>query len=225
MSIIHSRKTEDSTAFKMVQTDNLTFQYKKKERTFSFPNIILKEQENLLILGKSGIGKTTLLHLLAGLLKPVNGKVVIGNVAITSLSNNKLDKFRGQNIGLVFQKNHAVQSLSVFENLKLRLFFSKKSINNTAIETLLEQLGLTDCKNSKVNELSVGQLQRLGIALSVIHNPQVILADEPTSSLDDENCKIVIELLKKQATKTNANLIVITHDQRIKSFFPNSITL
>lgn len=209
----------------MVVTENLTFQYKNTERAFSFPDIKLKENDNLLILGKSGIGKTTLLHLLAGLLKPQSGKVVIDNTEINSLSNNKLDQFRGQNIGLVFQKNHAVQSLSVFENLKARLFFSKKEINNSNIETLLGQLDLLEHKNSKVNQLSEGQLQRLGIALSVIHSPKVILADEPTSSLDDENCKIVIELLKKQAATTNANLIVITHDHRIKSFFENSITL
>ncbi|MCX2678377.1 ATP-binding cassette domain-containing protein [Galbibacter sp. EGI 63066] len=209
----------------MVQTDNITFHYKKRERTFNFPNIALKEQENLLILGKSGIGKTTLLHLLAGLLKPVSGMVVIDGVPINLLSHSQLDKFRGQNIGLVFQKSHAVRSLNVFENLQARLFFSRKSINNTAIDALLEQLDLNDYKKNKVNELSEGQLQRLNIALSVIHTPQVILADEPTSNLDDENCKIVIELLIKQAKRTNANLIVITHDHRIKSSFSNSITL
>jgi len=209
----------------MVHIDNLTFQYERREQIFSFPNITLEKRENLLILGKSGIGKTTLLHLLAGLLKPVSGKILIDRVDLNSLPDNKLDTFRGSTIGLVFQKKHAIQSLNVFENLQARLFFSKKPIDNEKIEKLLEQLDLSELKKSKVNKLSEGQLQRLGIALSVIHDPKVILADEPTSSLDDENCKIVIELLKNQANKTNANLIVITHDKRIKSFFPNSITL
>ncbi|GAA3653216.1 ABC transporter ATP-binding protein [Flavivirga jejuensis] len=209
----------------MIQTDNLTFQYKKSEHIFSFPNIALKERENLLILGKSGIGKTTLLHLLAGLLKPASGKIVIEEIDIHSISRSKLDKFRGRNIGLVFQKKHAIQSLSVVENLQARLFLSGKSINNTVIDFLLKQLDISACKNSKINTLSEGQLQRLGIAMAVIHNPQVILADEPTSSLDDENCNVVIELLIKQAKLTNANLIVITHDHRIKSLFSNSITL
>lgn len=209
----------------MIQTDNLTFQYKKGEQTFCFPNISLKEQENLLILGKSGIGKTTLLHLLAGLLTPVSGVVTINNVATTSLSNSELDKFRGQNIGLVFQKNYAVRSLSVFENLQARLFFSKKEVNNSRINELLHQLNIRDCRNSKVNQISEGQLQRLNIALSVIHQPKLILADEPTSSLDDANCKTVIELLVQQARQTNANLIVITHDQRIQAFFQNLMTL
>lgn len=209
----------------MVQIDNLTFKHKKNTQFFSFPNLVLNKQENLLILGKSGIGKTTLLHLFAGLLKPLNGKVIIDNVIINNLTNNQLDKFRGKNIGLVFQKKHAIPSLSIIQNLQARLFFSKKEGSSTTIENLLKQLDLYILKNHKINELSEGQLQRLSIALAVIHNPKVILADEPTSSLDDENCKIVIELLIKQAQKNKANLIVITHDYRIKPYFQNTITL
>jgi len=209
----------------MIQTNNLTFQYKKEQSVFHFPNIHIKEKEDLLIVGKSGIGKTTFLHLLAGLLQPTDGDVVIDNKNISILSPSKLDSFRGQHIGLVFQNNYAVQSLSVFDNLQARLFFSEKRIVNADIDQLLEDLDLINQKHQKVNELSFGQLQRLGIALSVIHNPKVILADEPTSSLDDENCSIVINLLKKQAEKNKANLIVITHDQRIKQFFQNTIVL
>lgn len=209
----------------MIQTENLTFQYKNNKHIFCFPDINLKERENLLVLGKSGIGKTTFLHLLAGLLTAKNGKVIIKSTTLKNLSNNELDRFRGENIGLVFQKNYAVQSLNVFENLQARLFFCKKKTSITEIENVLNQLNISECKSKKINELSVGQLQRLNIALSVIHKPKVILADEPTSSLDDENCKKVIELLIKQAKQTNTNLIVITHDQRIKPYFQNSITL
>ena len=209
----------------MLKTEKLKFQYKKTEYIFNFPDINLKEQENLLILGKSGIGKTTFLHLLAGLLKPTNGKTTIKNTELNSLTNSKLDNFRGKNIGLVFQKKHAIQSLTVFENIKARLFFSEKNIDTPEIETLLKELDIYKYKNSKINELSEGQLQRLGIALSIIHKPQIILADEPTSSLDDDNCKIVIELLQKQAKQTNANLIVITHDHRIRPFFKKTVSL
>ncbi|MEO1032313.1 MAG: ATP-binding cassette domain-containing protein [Bacteroidota bacterium] len=209
----------------MIKTEHLKFYYKEGEDSFSFPDIDLKKQDNLLILGKSGIGKTTLLHLLAGLLEPISGKICIDDVDISSLSASKLDAFRGKHIGLVFQKSHAVRSLTVFKNLQARLFLSKKAVDNRIIDALLEDLGLTEQKHRKISALSEGQLQRLGIALAVIHNPKLILADEPTSSLDDENCKIVIELLKKQAEKNNANLIVITHDHRVKPFFQNSITL
>lgn len=90
---------------------------------------------------------------------------------------------------------------------------------------LLTQLNIAECKDKKINQLSEGQLQRLGIALAVVHRPQVILADEPTSSLDDENCQVVMQLLKQQAVQNQANLVVITHDQRIKPMFQNIIRL
>ena len=209
----------------MIQTENLTFNYKEGKSTFSFPNITLSKQEDVLILGKSGIGKTTFLHLLAGLLEPTTGKISIDGIDINTLSHSKLDRFRGQNIGLVFQKKHAIQSLSVLENLKARLYFSKKEIDTSQIEGLLNELGLSTHKHNKINKLSEGQLQRLSIAMGVVHQPKVILADEPTSSLDDENCFNVINLLQKQARQTNASLMVITHDSRIKPFFQNTIEL
>ncbi|MDN6292927.1 MAG: ATP-binding cassette domain-containing protein, partial [Tetragenococcus halophilus] len=113
----------------MLQTRNLTFQYKKTDAMLRFPDINLEPQENLLILGKSGVGKTTLLHLLAGILKPSSGHVIINEEDISSLSHRKLDQFRGQNIGLVFQKKHAITSLNVLENLQTRLYCSKKAID------------------------------------------------------------------------------------------------
>lgn len=209
----------------MIKTEGLLFYYNYGKQSFSFPDLSLNTEKDLLILGKSGTGKTTLLHLLAGLLKPVGGNIYIHNTLINDLSTSKLDAFRGQNMGLVFQKKHAIQFLSVSENLKARLYFSKKPLEKPGINSLLNELDLLEYKNCKPKELSEGQLQRLGIAMSVIHQPKIILADEPTSSLDDENCTIVIELLKDQAQKNKANLIVITHDHRIKSFFQNSMTL
>ncbi len=209
----------------MIETKNLTFQYKKDTTVFHFPDIHVKQKEDLLILGKSGIGKTTFLHLLAGLLKPTAGKVSIADTDISLLSNNKLDQFRGKNIGLVFQQKHAISSLSVLQNMQARVFFSQSEVKKQVIEGLLHQLEIADLKNKNVKELSEGQLQRLSIAMSVIHKPKILLADEPTSSLDDATCKIVINLLKEQAKQTGASLIVITHDQRIKPYFQNQITL
>ena len=208
----------------MLKTVDVTFSY-TKESSFNFPNIKLSSSQSLLILGKSGIGKTTLLHLLAGILSPDNGNIFINNINITSIGNKKLDAFRGRHIGIVFQNTIAVSSLTVYENLQARLYFSGISKQKEAIENILEQLDLVSVKNQNPNTLSTGQLQRLGIALGVIHKPDIILADEPTSSLDDENCELVIDLLKSQAKKSNANLIIITHDHRIKSSFSNTIVL
>ncbi|SHJ84943.1 ABC transporter ATP-binding protein [Pseudozobellia thermophila] len=209
----------------MVEIRNLSFQYASHTPVLRFPDIHLKEKERLLILGRSGVGKTTLLHLMAGLLTPKEGLVKIGDVDINTLSDRALDRFRGRHIGMVFQNNHALRSLTVLENIKARLFFSGKSMVDKDIETLLGQLQIGDCKNQKINELSVGQLQRLGIAMAFVHRPRLLLADEPTSSLDDLNCATVLQLLKQQAEKNKANLVVITHDKRIKSAFKNVITL
>ncbi|XCF05717.1 ATP-binding cassette domain-containing protein [Tamlana crocina] len=209
----------------MIHTSELSFKYKNSNTLFRFPEINLNAQDSLLMLGESGIGKTTLLHLLAGILKPDSGKIMIHHTDLTTLSRSQMDKFRGEHIGLVFQKKHAIPSLTVYENLKTRLFFSNKNIDELAVDTVLEQLNLKACKHKNINEISEGQLQRLGIAMAVIHQPRVILADEPTSSLDDKNCNMVINLLKEQAEKNSANLIVITHDHRIKHVFQNTITL
>lgn len=208
----------------MLQTANVTFSY-QNNTSFNFPNIELKNNEHLLILGESGIGKTTLLHLLAGILSPKEGDIVINNENISNLSSKKLDVYRGKNIGLIFQKTVAISSLTVFENIEARLFFSKIPNQKSAIKEILEQLDLTAVQHQKPNTLSQGQLQRLGIALGVIHQPKIILADEPTSSLDDKNCDLVIDLLKNQAKKSDANLIIITHDQRIKNSFDNTLVL
>jgi len=208
----------------MLKTVAVTFSY-TKESSFNFPDIELSDSQSLLILGKSGIGKTTLLHLLAGILSPDNGNIFINDTNITGISRKKLDAFRGKHIGIVFQNTIAISSLTVYENLQARLYYSGISKQNEAIETILEQLDLVSVKKQKPNTLSTGQLQRLGIALGVIHKPAIILADEPTSSLDDENCELVIDLLKSQAKKSDANLIIITHDHRIKNSFTNTIVL
>ncbi|TRZ42858.1 ABC transporter ATP-binding protein [Robertkochia solimangrovi] len=209
----------------MIEVQNLNFRYKKDSRILNFPNITLNNSESLLILGRSGVGKTTLLHLLSGLLSPYHGAVVVDDVAIHELSPKRLDAFRGHHIGIIFQRNHAISTLTVEENLRARLFFSGRAINTVVIQQLLESLNIADCISHRTNELSEGQLQRLGIAMAVIHSPRVILADEPTSSLDDENCMKVIDLLKKQAELNDANLVVITHDQRITAHFSKTIFL
>ena len=209
----------------MIQIRNLAYQYTSHTQILHFPDIELGAHEHLLVLGKSGVGKTTLLHLIAGLLRSQHGEISIGKTNLNALSSRKLDQFRGKEIGLVFQNNHAIRSLNVIENLKARLFFANKSMDIGRIENLLHQLDIKECIDKRINQLSEGQLQRLGIALAVVHQPQLILADEPTSSLDDKNCELVMQLLLEQAKNNGANLMVITHDHRIKPMFNNIITL
>ncbi|GAA0723589.1 ABC transporter ATP-binding protein [Aquimarina litoralis] len=210
----------------MIRTRSLQYAYKHSEdQNLIFPDIHLPSKESLLVLGASGVGKTTLLHLLAGLLPIDTGDVCIGDTHINRLSRGELNHFRGQNIGLIFQKSYFIKSLSVIENLLIREKFSKSRSDRYRREELLMHLGLCDQMHKKVYQLSEGQQQRLSIALGVIHKPKIILADEPTSNLDDINCEIVVSLLKKEAKICNSNLVIITHDQRVKPHFNNHINL
>jgi len=143
---------------------------------------------------------------------------------LSQLSSHQLDRFRKKNIGIVFQRPHFVNSLTVKENLQLAQYIANKKDNNR-IDSILKNLNIFDKSNKKTNQLSQGEKQRASIALAIVNSPKLILADEPTSSLDDANCSKVIELLKKQATDFGAQLIVITHDSRVKKHFKNSIEL
>ena len=207
----------------MIKTESLKFSYDGK-KYFNFPDINLDSGENLLIIGNSGIGKTTLLHLLAGILKPGSGSISISGLDISKFSDTELDKFRGDNIGIVFQKPHFISSLTINENLKLAQYLSPSKISGDA-KKILESLNIKDKYQQKPNQLSEGEKQRASIALALINYPSLILADEPTSSLDDFNCNNVIKLLKEQAKDHKAQLIVITHDARLKKHFKNNLNL
>jgi len=207
----------------MIKTESLKFSYDGK-KYFDFPDINLDSGENLLIIGNSGIGKTTLLHLLAGILKPISGSINVSGTDISKFSDTELDKFRGDNIGIVFQKPHFISSLTINENLKLAKYLSP-SKTGVDPEKILESLNINDKYQQKPNQLSEGEKQRASIALALINSPSLILADEPTSSLDDFNCDNVIKLLKKQAKDHKAQLIVITHDARLKKHFKNNLNL
>ncbi len=208
----------------MFKTQSLFFAY-NQQTAFRFPDIELEAGENLLVLGESGIGKTTLLHLMAGLLQPKSGSVELMGTVLHDLSSARLDSFRGRHIGLVFQRPHFVQALSLQENLALVQFLAGKSRDKNRINEVLNRLGIGHKLREKPYRLSQGEQQRAAIALAVINSPQLILADEPTSSLDDKNCAKVAALLKEQASVTGAQLIIITHDQRLKDQFQNTLTL
>jgi putative ABC transport system ATP-binding protein len=204
----------------MLVAESLKFAH-PGQATLSFPTVKVEAGGALLILGKSGSGKTTLLNLLAGLLTPSFGEVILDGVRLSSLSGQNLDLFRGKNIGIVFQKPHLIAALSVRQNLELAHFFSKKKGQN--IDQLLTELGIQHKAKSAVLTLSEGEAQRVSIARALANSPKVILADEPTSSLDDENTEKVIRLLKDQASKIGAALVIVTHDQRVKNHISNFI--
>ncbi len=208
----------------MISIDSLSFGY-SDQKILSIPHMEVKESQHLLILGNSGSGKTTLLHILGGLLKPEEGKVVIGNTDLYNLSAQQRDKYRGQNIGLVFQKAHLISALSVGDNLLLAQYLSGTAQDKGRVYEVLEELNLAHKVNKRVKALSQGEQQRVTIARALLNRPRLILADEPTASLDDNNAHKVIELLKQQAEKYNASLLIATHDQRVKDQFELKLEL
>ena len=208
----------------MLQTKNLKFSYDGKN-FIDFPDINCQKGEEWLLLGQSGSGKTTLLHLLGGLRKPKHGEVIIDGKDITSLSSTALDAFRGQKIGIVFQKPYFVRALTVEENLLLAQQLAGVDEDINHIIYLLNKLNVGHKLKSKTDNLSEGEKQRVAIARALVNRPAVILADEPTSALDDKNCQEVIELLEKQAEEANATLLIVTHDGRLKDLVKNQIQL
>lgn len=208
----------------MLKSQSINFSY-DGTHNFCFPDIQLSDGEEMLILGESGVGKTTFIQILAGLLKPSSGLLEFNGVQYHNLPSKELDQFRGKHIGIVFQNPYFVKNISVLDNLLLSLYLSKNKKDKKRAVELLEQVGLEHKINSKPNDLSQGEQQRAAIALAVVKNPSVILADEPTSSLDDVNCKKTTTLLKEQAALTSTQLIIITHDHRLKSQFDKSLKL
>ncbi|QJW88241.1 ATP-binding cassette domain-containing protein [Spirosoma taeanense] len=208
----------------MLATNQLTFEYGPTKR-FTFPDLLCADREALLILGRSGTGKTTLLHLLALLLRPKSGSIVINNTDLTRLNPAETAAFRAAHVGIVYQKPHFVSSLSVLDNLLMANYLASKPQNSPRARELAGQLGFADHLDKKTHQLSQGEQQRVSIARAVMNQPGVILADEPTSSLDDENTARVVNLLREQSGQIGASLIVVTHDQRLKDAFQNRVAL
>lgn len=208
----------------MLRTRDLQFSY-ADGKSFDFPDIDCEDGETCLILGKSGVGKTTLLHLLAGLLLPKKGSININDKDLTSISNRNMDQFRGQNIGIVFQKPHFIASISILSNLLLTQQLAGKSRDKHKILNVLEHLGIKEQAYAKPSRLSQGELQRASVARAILNNPNIILADEPTSALDDVSCEQVVKLLEKEAKELKASLLIVTHDTRLKDIVENKILL
>lgn len=208
----------------MISTSNVTFSY-NKDQIFHMPDLYCEAGSTILITGDSGKGKTTYLHILGGLLQPTTGTIEINKENMLALSEKKLDKFRGKNIGIVFQKSHFVSALTVLENLEMASWLATGKKNSVRAKKLLEQLDVANQANKLPSQLSIGQQQRVSIARALMNEPKVLLADEPTSSLDDKNAEKVIELLTSLSKEYKAALVIVTHDSRIKEKFINKITL
>lgn len=204
----------------MITTNGLSYSY-DGVHPLQYPDLEIAAGDTALIVGQSGSGKSTLLHLLAGLLKPASGSVLLNNTSIAALKTAQASLFRKEHIGIVFQKTHFVKALSVKDNLLLAAHGRKRK----EADLLLESLGIAHLSHRLPATLSHGEQQRAAVARAVINQPSLLLADEPTSSLDDYNAGQVVQLLQQQAAAAGAALVIVTHDFRLKQIISKCILL
>jgi ABC-type lipoprotein export system ATPase subunit len=167
--------------------------------------------EFISITGPSGSGKTTLLHIVGCLDTATKGSMTVDGIAVEHMKENELVRLRREKIGFVFQQFYLIAGLTVYENIALPLFFSRKKPDSAYISSLIESVGLKERIDHKPNQLSGGEMQRVAIARALVNSPEVLLADEPTGNLDTENSEIVFELLKS-LHKKGLTVIMVTHN-------------
>ena len=175
--------------------------------------------------GPSGSGKSTLLHLLAGLATPRSGSVRVAGRDLAALSPAARDRFRGRTIGLVLQTFHLLDTLSVLDNVDEHVHLAGLHEDRGRCREVLEDLGVAGVARARPSTLSHGQAQRVALARAVVNRPAVLLADEPTSSLDDESCERVAALIEAEADRHGATLVVATHDSRLHGRFERRLAL
>jgi putative ABC transport system ATP-binding protein len=188
------------------------------------PDLALNAGEHCVLTGPSGSGKSTLLNIVAGILRPSAGEVTLSGESLYG-EPVRGDRWRARRIGVVPQRLHLLGSLSARDNVRLAQYLAHDRVDEADVERVLLALGLAARGSAKPSQLSAGEQQRVAIARAIVNRPQVLLADEPTSSLDDDNAQRAVELLFEAARLAGALLIVATHDRRVRSRFDRAIEL
>ena len=186
-------------------------------------HLFVARGEQLIIAGPSGSGKTTLLHMIAGLTAPTAGELLWDRQRLDLLSENERDIWRARNLGYIFQNFNLLNSLSVVENIMVAAAFGGEKRQDRQYHKsmqLLLQVGLADKAGYKPDRLSTGEQQRVAVARALINKPALILADEPTASLDRDNVKLVLKLLQALCAENHSTLLLATHDQEVIAGFP-----
>lgn len=201
-----------------LKIENLCKVYGKGENqvtALDHVSLTIEKGEFTAIIGSSGSGKSTLLHIIGGVDVPTSGKVFLEGQDVYAQSNEKLAIFRRRQVGLIYQFHNLIPTLNVVENITLPILMDKRQVNEERLNDLLEMLGLKDRKTHLPNQLSGGQQQRVSIGRALMNAPAVMLADEPTGSLDSRNGHEIVKLLKESNKKYGQTLIIVTHDENI----------
>jgi putative ABC transport system ATP-binding protein len=202
----------------MLVSENLSFSY-PGGAVMRFPDMALPQGGVLLLQGASGSGKSTLLALCCALLGGASGKLEVAGQDVLALAGSARDAWRGRNVGFLPQRLHLSESFTVRGNLGLVFFAAGLPEDSTKIDAALHALGVEELAERRPSELSGGQAQRVALARAVLLSPKIMLADEPTASLDDEAAFQAMALLLKAAQQCEASLVVATHDGRVKQAF------
>lgn len=208
----------------MIETFDLAFQHPGGP-WLRFPDVLVPQGGTLLLRGASGSGKSTWLALAAGLLQPTRGEMIVAGQPLHPLGARALDTWRAGTVGLLPQKLYLSEALSVAGNLELAYFAAGQPVDRAAVTRALEALGVADLAHRKPAQLSGGQAQRVALARAVLRAPKVILADEPTASLDDAACAAALALLGASASACGATLVIATHDRRVTEAVPEATGL
>jgi putative ABC transport system ATP-binding protein len=209
----------------MIRLAGLRFAYGAADDVLHVDEFVLEPACNILVVGPSGCGKTTLLHLIAGLLEPTRGSVVVDGQDLSALSARARDRFRGRHIGIVLQQFHLLPTLTAMQNLLVAQSIAGLRAERSSALSTLGALGVDDKADSYPHQLSVGQQQRVAIARALVNRPKLLLADEPTSNLDDEACASVADLLLGATRQHAVSLVIATHDMRLKAKIPRQLEL
>ena len=188
-------------------------------------NLAIPEGEIVILFGKSGSGKSTLLNIISGIDLPDEGSVSIDNTDITKLSENDRTLQRRSKIGFIFQFFNLIPTLTVKENLQLPLELNEIEDHQNKIKNVLREVGLDDRANTYPDKLSGGERQRIAIARALIHNPDIILADEPTGNLDHETGLQIVDLLDRVVKKKNKTMIMVTHSKDVIGLADRALSL
>ena len=201
----------------ILQTNNLTKVYDAEVKVEALVdvNFNLSKGDLVAIMGDSGSGKSTFLHLLAGVDKPSSGDIFIEDKNITKLNKEDLTIFRRRNIGIIYQFFNLIPNINVKKNILLPILLDDKKVDQEYFDEILSILGIKDKLNRFPRELSGGEQQRVAIARSLITRPAIVLADEPTGNLDRKNSEDIISLFKLVNQRLNSTIMIITHDEKV----------
>ena len=211
----------------MIQVQQMKFRYGQQGFSLLVREMEVSRGEKLAIVGPSGSGKTTFLDLVAGIQLPESGTIRVGDMDLSRLGEKSRRDFRSSKMGLVFQEFELLEYLSVADNIRLPFLInrslSRRSLDSDTVTQLAEQVGIGDKLHRRPHQLSQGERQRVAICRALVHQPELLLADEPTGNLDPANKNRIMDLLLDQAEKLSSTLIVVTHDQALLGRFDRTI--